>query len=49
QLDREVIQARLDFERNGFTRKEVISIATLEDLAEAWFQSYQTWVSSHNT
>lgn len=49
QLDREVIQARLDFERNGFTRKENVSINTLEYLAEAWFQAYQTWVSSHNT
>lgn len=49
QLDREVIQARLEFERNGFTRKENVSINTLEDLAEAWFQAYQTWVSSHNT
>ena len=29
QLDREVIQARLDLERNAFTRKEVITIATL--------------------
>ena len=49
QLDREVIQARLEFERNRFTRKENVSINTLEDLAEAWFQAYQTWVSSHNT
>ena len=26
-----------------------MSINTLEYLAEAWFQAYQTWVSSHNT
>lgn len=49
QLDKAVIQACLEFEQNGSTRKEVVRIDTLEDLAEEWFKSYQTWVNSHNT
>ena len=49
QLDRSVIQARLEFEQNGSTRKESVRIDTLEDLAEEWFKSYKTWVNSHNT
>lgn len=49
QLDRALIQARLEFEKSGSTRKEIISIDTLEDLAEEWFKAYLTWISSHNT
>lgn len=49
QLDRAIIQARLEFEKNGSTRKEVVSIDTLENLAEEWFKAYKTWVSSYNT
>lgn len=49
QLDRAIIQARLEFEKNGSTREKVIVIDTLEDLAEEWFKSYKTWVNSHNT
>ncbi|MFD3012336.1 site-specific integrase, partial [Streptococcus agalactiae] len=39
QLDRAIIQARLEFEKNGSTREKVIVIDTLEDLAEEWFKS----------
>ncbi|MFM0599103.1 site-specific integrase [Streptococcus suis] len=49
QLDRKYIQAKLDFEEQGSTRKEVIRINTLEELAEEWFKNYQNWVTSANT
>ncbi|HFU4217190.1 TPA: tyrosine-type recombinase/integrase [Streptococcus suis] len=49
QLDRKYIQAKLDFEERGSTRKEVIRINTLEELAEEWFKNYQNWVTSANT
>jgi len=48
-LDRKIIQAKIDWEENGSTRKEIFSIATLSDLAEMWFSNYETWVSSDNT
>lgn len=48
-LDRKIIQAKIDFEESGSTRKETFSIATLSDLAEMWFSNYETWVSSDNT
>ncbi|HGD3713101.1 TPA: tyrosine-type recombinase/integrase [Streptococcus agalactiae] len=48
-LDRKIIQAKIDFEESGSTRKETFSIATLSDLAELWFFNYETWVSSDNT
>ena len=48
-LDRKIIQAKIDFEESGSTRKETFSIATLSDLAELWFSNYETWVSSDNT
>ncbi|HEM3634289.1 TPA: site-specific integrase [Streptococcus suis] len=48
-LDRKIIQAKIDFEENGATRKETFSITTLSDLAELWFSNYETWVSSDNT
>ncbi|HEM4071552.1 TPA: site-specific integrase [Streptococcus suis] len=49
QLDRKYIQAKLDFEEQGSTRKEVIRINTLEEIAEEWFKNYQNWVTSANT
>ena len=48
-LDRKIIQAKIDWEENGSTRKETFSITTLSDLAEMWFLNYETWVSSDNT
>lgn len=48
-LDRKIAQAKLDFEANGATQKEKVTISTLEELAEAWFSSFITWVSSQNT
>ncbi len=48
-LDRKIIQAKVDFEENGSTRKETFSIVTLSDLAELWYSNYETWVSSDNT
>ncbi|HFL1797378.1 TPA: tyrosine-type recombinase/integrase [Streptococcus agalactiae] len=48
-LDRKIIQAKIDFEESGSTRKETFSIATLSDLAELWFSNYEAWVSSDNT
>lgn len=50
KLDRSVIQARIDFEQRGSTRKEKVSeISTIGELAEEWFNSYQNWVTSYNT
>lgn len=48
-LDRKIIQARLDFEEKGATLKETLVINNFEELAEAWFTSFVTWVSSQNT
>ncbi|TWS94852.1 MULTISPECIES: site-specific integrase [unclassified Streptococcus] len=48
-LDRKIIQARLDFEAKGSTLKETVVINNFEELAEAWFISFVTWVSSQNT
>lgn len=48
-LDRKIIQARLDFEVKGSTLKETLNISNFEELAEAWFTSFVTWVSSQNT
>lgn len=48
-LDRKIIKARLDFESKGSTLKETLIISTFEELAEAWFTSFVTWVSSQNT
>lgn len=49
QLDRKYTQAKLDFEQNGCTRKEIITVTTLKELAEEWFKNYQSWVTSDNT
>ncbi|RKV65386.1 site-specific integrase [uncultured Streptococcus sp.] len=48
-LDRKIIEARLDFEAKGSTVKETLVINSFEELAEAWFTSFVTWVSSQNT
>lgn len=48
-LDRKIITTKLDFAKNGSTRKEQVQITTFEDLAEIWFISFKTWVSSENT
>lgn len=48
-LDRKITQAKLDFEARGSTLKETVAINTFEELAEAWFSSFITWVSSQNT
>lgn len=49
QLDRQCIQVKIDFEKKGATRKEVIKVTQLEELAEEWFKNYKNWVSSENT
>ncbi|WP_088724053.1 tyrosine-type recombinase/integrase [Streptococcus mutans] len=48
-LDRKIIQARLNFEAKGSTLKETLVINDFEELAEVWFTSFVTWVSSQNT
>ena len=48
-LDRKIIQARIDFEAKGSTLKESLLINNFEELAEAWFVSFVTWVTSQNT
>lgn len=48
-LDRNLLQAKLDFEKNGSTKKESLKIDTFENLSEIWFVSFQTWVTSENT
>ena len=48
-LDRKIIQARLEFEAKGSTLKETLLINNFEELAEAWFVSFVTWVTSQNT
>lgn len=48
-LERKIIQARLDFEAKGSTLKEMLGISNFEELAEAWFTSFTTWVTSQNT
>ena len=49
QLDRQYVQVKIDFENGGSTRKEIVTVATLSDLAEEWFKNYKNWVSSENT
>lgn len=49
EFDRKVREAKLNFERNGNTRKEIVQIEKFEDLAIVWFNSYRTLVSSENT
>ncbi len=49
QLDRQYVQVKIDFENGGSTRKEIVTVATLSDLAEEWFNNYKSWVTSENT
>lgn len=49
ELDRLIYQSKIDFESSGNSRKELIQIEKFEDLAEIWFKSFRTWVSSDNT
>ena len=49
ELDRNLLQARLDFKKNGSTKKEQLSISSFSDLAKLWFTNYRSMVSSENT
>lgn len=49
QLERKILQSKIEFEENGSTVKEILKVSTFEELAEAWFSSYKTWVNSENT
>lgn len=49
QLDLKIYQSRLNFEKNGSTRKETIKIDNFSTLSELWFQQYKLMVSSQNT
>lgn len=49
EFDRKIRDAKLNFEQNGNTQKERVQIDNFADLAEAWFISYHTLVSSENT
>ena len=48
-LDRKIIETKIQFEKSGSTIKETISIDNFENLAEVWFSNFKTWVSSQNT
>jgi integrase len=48
-LERNLVQVKLDFEKNGSTKKEQLKIEYFWDLAEIWFSSFKTWVTSENT
>ena len=48
-LDRKITQAQIEFEKKGLTLKETLLINNFEELAEAWFVSFVTWVTSQNT
>lgn len=49
EFDRKCRDAKLNFEQNGNTQKERVQISNFTDLAEFWFSSYHTLVSSENT
>lgn len=49
ELERNLIASKLNFEKNGCTKKERVQIDSFEDLTELWFKSFQTWVTSENT
>lgn len=49
EFDRKIRDAKLNFETNGNTQKERVQINNFADLAEFWFGSYHTLVSSENT
>lgn len=48
-LDRSLLQSKLEFEKNGSTKRESLKIDSFEELAEIWFRSFKTWVTSENT
>lgn len=48
-LDRKYLDARRTFEENASTRKNTAIVGTINELAEIWFDSYKSWVSSDNT
>lgn len=48
-LDRKLLQTKLDFEKNGSTKKEKTQVTTFEELSELWFDSFKTWITSENT
>lgn len=48
-LDRKIIEAKIEFEKAGYTIKATIQIDNFESLAEVWFSNFKTWVSSQNT
>lgn len=48
-LDRKYLEAKRKFEENDSTRKNIISIGTIQELSEIWYNSYKSWVSSDNT
>ena len=48
-LDRKYLEAKRKFEENDSTRKNTVSIGTIQELSEIWYNSYKSWVSSDNT
>ena len=48
-LDRKYLEAKRKFEENDSTRKSTVSIGTIQELSEIWYNSYKSWVSSDNT
>lgn len=48
-LDRKLLQAKLNFEKNANTKQKVVVINRFSDLVDIWFSNFQTWVSSQNT
>ncbi len=49
QLDRKIIKAKIEFEENGSTVKDILKVTTFEELAEEWFLNFINWVTSQNT
>lgn len=49
QLDRKILNLKVDFEANGATVKTVLKVSNLKELAEEWFSYYKTSTSSQNT
>jgi Site-specific recombinase XerC len=48
-LDRSLLQSKLEFEKNGSTKKASLKIDSFEELSEIWFSTFKTWVTSENT
>lgn len=49
QLDRKIVKAKIEFEENGSTVKDILKVTTFEELAEEWFLNFINWVTSQNT